>query len=84
VPKLRLAIQALGSVRHLVSPNCIHDLHVADWKHAFPGAIAWASSGVRERAASQHVDVTFDRDLGDTPEATWKADLDPVSSAAVA
>lgn len=74
--RLRAKIDALGPVRHLVSPNKIHYAHIATWKWAYPEATAWASPGVRERAASQRVDVFFDADLGDLPEEAWFEDLD--------
>jgi hypothetical protein len=73
---LRSEIDALGPVRHLVSPNKIHYAHVAAWKRAYPGATAWASPGARERAASQGAEVSFDADLGDGPEGAWSEDLD--------
>src|SRR3569623_563726 len=60
-------IDALGRVAHLVSPNKLHYAHVAAWKRCYPDAIAWASPGVRERAASQRIAVRFDQDLGDAP-----------------
>ena len=66
----------LGAVAHLVSPNKIHYAHIAAWKRAYPGAMAWASPGVRERAASRGVGVSFDGDLGDGPEEAWSGDLD--------
>lgn len=50
VPELLRQIDALGEVRHLVSPNKIHYAHIAAWKRHYPQALAWASSGVRERA----------------------------------
>lgn len=73
---LRSEVDALGPVVHLVSPNKIHYAHIAAWKRAYPGAMAWASPGVRERAASQGVGVSFDGDLGDGPEEAWSGDLD--------
>lgn len=69
-------IDALGPVRHLVSPNKLHYAHIAAWKRRYPDAVAWASPGVRERAASQKIEVAFDADLGDLPEPAWAADLD--------
>lgn len=69
-------IDALGPVRHLVSPNCLHYAHVAAWKRRYPEATAWASPGVRERARSQGIAVAFDADLGDAPPPAWAADLD--------
>ena len=70
------AIEAIGPVRHLVSPNKLHYAHIAAWKARYPDALAWASPGVRERAASQRIDVAFDRELEDGPPPEWSADLD--------
>jgi len=70
------AIDALGPVRHLVSPNKLHYAHIAAWKRRYPDAVAWASPGVRERAASQKIEVDFDADLGDVPEPAWAPELD--------
>ena len=76
---LRSEIDALGPVRHLVSPNKIHYAHVGAWKRAYPGATAWASPGARERAASQGAEVSFDADLGDEPVGAWSEDLDQLA-----
>jgi hypothetical protein len=65
------AIDALGPVRHLVSPNLLHYAHVAAWKRRYPQAMAWASPGVRRRAASQRIEVHFDADLDDAPPPDW-------------
>ena len=73
---VRAEIDALGPVRHLVSPNKIHYAHIAAWKRLYSEATAWASPGVRERAASQRIDVSFDADLRDEPDPTWREDLD--------
>ncbi|MFC5438649.1 DUF4336 domain-containing protein [Rhodanobacter ginsenosidimutans] len=70
------AIDALGPVRHLVSPNLLHYAHIAAWKQRYPQAHAWASPGVRERAASQHIEVHFDADLDDAPPPDWAATID--------
>jgi hypothetical protein len=69
-------IDALGPVRHLVSPNLLHYASIAAWKRRYPKATAWASPGVRERAAAQGAAVVFDADLADTPPDAWAADLD--------
>ncbi len=73
---LRAEIDVLGPVRHLVSPNKIHYAHIAAWKRIYPGATAWASPGVRKRAGSQRIDVSFDADLRDEPDPAWRGDLD--------
>jgi len=74
--ELFAAIEAIGPVRHLVSPNKLHYAHIAAWKARYPDALAWASPGVRERAASQRIAVSFDRDLEDAPPPQWSTDLD--------
>ncbi len=75
-PELRSELDALGPVRHLVSPNKLHYSFIASWTRAYPSAIAWASPGVRERAAQQKIDVAFDQDLGDEPPPQWANDID--------
>lgn len=73
---LRRRVEAMGRVAHLVSPNKIHYAHIAAWKAAYPEARAWASPGVRERAASQGIAVSFDAELGDAPPPDWEAELE--------
>jgi hypothetical protein len=75
-PALFAAIDALGPVEHLVSPNRMHYAGIPAWKQRYPQATAWASPRVRERARSQRIDVAFDADLGDAAAPAWAADLD--------
>ena len=75
---LRQQIEALGTVRHLVSPNRIHYEHIAAWKRAYPDATAWASPGVRGRAASQGIEVAFNAELGDRPDPAWRDEMDQI------
>lgn len=70
------AIDALGPVRHLVSPNLLHYASIGAWKRRYPAAVAWAAPGVRQRAASQKIEVAFDADLADVAPPAWAADLD--------
>jgi len=74
--ELKVQVDALGPVRHLVSPNKIHYAHIPTWASVYPEATAWASPGVRDRAAQQQIDVTFDADLTDEPPPPWSQDLD--------
>ena len=69
-------IAALGPVRHLVSPNRLHYASIGAWKARVPEATAWASPGVRERAASQRIAAPFDADLGEEPPPVWAGQLD--------
>ena len=69
------AIDALGAVRHLVSPNYIHYAHIPAWQARYPQAVAWASPGVRERAAKNRIAVRFDADLDDTAPPDWAGQI---------
>ncbi|MBP0029979.1 DUF4336 domain-containing protein [Roseofilum sp. Guam] len=75
-PELKAQIDSLGSVRHLISPNKIHYTYIASWAKAYPEAIAWASPGVRDQAAQQKIEVSFNADLDNEPPLEWAADLD--------
>ncbi len=70
------AIDALGPVAHLVSPNKLHYAAIHPWSQHYPNAVCWASPGVRERAQSQHIKVHFDHDLQDKAEPAWSSDID--------
>ncbi|MBX3620667.1 MAG: DUF4336 domain-containing protein [Rhizobacter sp.] len=73
---LREEVDALGQVQHLVSPNKLHYAHIAAWQRAYPQALAWASSGVRERAADHGITLHFDADLHDLPPDAWAGEID--------
>jgi hypothetical protein len=75
-PHLKTAVDKLGPVRHLVSPNKIHYTFIAAWSRTYPEATTWASPGVRERAARQKITVRFDRDLQDMSPPQWTDDID--------
>lgn len=75
---LKAEIDRLGPVEHLISPNKIHYAHIQSWAEAYPQAIAWASPGVRERAANQQIFTTFHADLGDAPPPQWATEIDQV------
>ncbi|HEY4016379.1 MAG TPA: DUF4336 domain-containing protein [Polyangiaceae bacterium] len=74
--RLAFEVGRLGEVKHLVSPNRLHYSHIGAWKKAFPGAIAWASPGARERAASHGSGAVFDRNLREGPDDAWGAEID--------
>ncbi len=75
-PALKSAVEALGPVRHLVSPNWIHYAYIQQWADAFPGAITWASPNVGKRATKAGMPVRFDHDLGPAAEEVWGRDID--------
>jgi len=70
------ALDSLGPVCHLVSPNKLHYTYINAWKKRYPRALSWASPGVREFAAGQHVDIHFDADLDDRPPPDWSGEID--------
>jgi len=59
----------------LISPNKIHYAYIEQWARAYPGAIAWASPGVRDRATQQNIPVTFHADLTNDAPPEWSCDL---------
>lgn len=69
---LRVSIDALGPIRHLVSPNSLHHLFLAEWQSAYPAARLYASPRLRRKRK----DLTFQAELGDAPEPAWAADVD--------
>jgi hypothetical protein len=71
---LRAAVDALGTVRHLVAPNALHHVFIGDWKGAWPGALLYAPPGLR----AKRKDLAFDADLGDAPMPSWDGAIDQV------
>lgn len=69
-------IDALGEVKHLVSPNKIHYAYIAEWKKRYPNATAWSSPGVEKRAQSQDIETAFDRPLKDDAPSHWSDEID--------
>jgi hypothetical protein len=69
---LRVEVDRLGPVRHLVSPNKLHHLYLQAWKAAFPGASLWGpQSTIKKRP-----DLPFREGLKDTPPPEWLPDID--------
>jgi hypothetical protein len=71
---LRTAIDALGPVRHIVEPNALHHLFLAEWQRSYPEATFHAPPGLRKKRP----DIAFDTDLGDTPAPDWAGQIDQV------
>lgn len=68
------AVSTIGPVRHIVSPNKIHHLFLAEWIEKWPDARVFAPPGLAKRKP----DVRFDAELGDEPERAWAEDIDQV------
>ncbi len=62
------------AVRHIVSPNKIHHLFLAEWREQWPEARLYAPPGLAQRKP----ELQFDAELGDEPDPAWAADIDQV------
>jgi hypothetical protein len=67
-------VQAIGPVRHIVSPNKIHHLFLKEWVDRWPDARLYAPPGL----AQKKPELRFDAELGDEPDPEWAADIDQV------
>ena len=73
-PELEAAVEAVGPVRHIVSPNKIHHLFLAEWAARWPEARVYAPPGLAKRKP----EVSFDAELADEPDPAWATDIDQV------
>jgi hypothetical protein len=71
---LRADVDSLGRVRHLVAPNSLHHVFIADWKRAYPDAYLHAAPGLREKRK----DLDFDGELANAPSPHWAGEIDQV------
>lgn len=72
-PAIRNDIDALGTVKYLISPNHIHHLHMADWSAAYPDAKLYASPGL----VPKRKDLRFGKTLStDTSEPEWEGQIE--------
>jgi hypothetical protein len=72
--ELARAVDAIGPVRHIVSPNKLHHLFLRQWAHRWPAARVYAPPGL----ARKKPDLRFDAELGDVADPAWSADIDQV------
>lgn len=70
--KLAQAVEALGPVRHLVSPNKIHHLFLSEWQQRFPGALLWGpDSTIKKRD-----DLDFQKPLNAESPRPWSEEFE--------
>ena len=62
---LRNEVDSLGPVRHLVSPNKLHQLYLQEWKAAYPAAQLWGP----QTTIKKRPDIKFQEALADSPPA---------------
>jgi hypothetical protein len=66
------AVEAIGPVSCIVSPNKLHHLFLPEWKDRWPHARLYAAPGLARKKKQLH----FDAELGDQPESLWMTDID--------
>jgi hypothetical protein len=73
-PELERAVESIGPVRYIVSPNKIHHLFLAQWALRWPDARMFAPPGLAERKPELH----FDAELDDEADPGWVDDIEQV------
>ena len=68
----RTALDELGEVRHVVAPNKLHHLFIADYAAAYPDARLYAPPGLRKRRPN----IRFHAELTDHAPAGWSGEID--------
>lgn len=71
-PDLLKAVLSLGPVEHLVSPNKLHHLFLAEWVGEFPKAKLWGTASTIKRFP----EIAFAGTLTDRPPSDWKGEID--------
>lgn len=71
---VRRAVDAFGPVRHLVAPNNLHHMFLAEWAAGYPNARVHAAPGLTQQVAATAIHST----LGDEPDPAWAGVLDQV------
>jgi hypothetical protein len=69
---LESEVRALGPVRHLVSPNQLHYLFLAEWQAAFPDAMVWGTAATIAKCS----ELRFAPALADDPPPEWAGQID--------
>jgi len=68
------AVESIGPVRFIVSPNKIHHLFLSEWAERWPDARLYAPPGLAKRMP----ELKFDDELGDEADPAWATDIDQV------
>lgn len=71
-PDLERAVDSIGPVRYIVSPNKIHHLFMPEWAERWPDAELHASPGL----AARKPEIAFTSELSDEANPAWADDLD--------
>jgi hypothetical protein len=71
-PDVEGAVNAIGPLRYIVSPNKIHHLWLKEWAERWPDAQLYAPPGL----AKKRSDLIFAGELRDEPNSAWATDID--------
>ena len=71
---LARAVDLIGRVRYIVSPNKLHHLFLREWSRRWPDAKLFAPPGL----AQKKPDLRFEGELGDEPDPNWASEIDQV------
>jgi Domain of unknown function (DUF4336) len=69
---LAAAVDDIGPVRHIVSPNKLHHLFLGTWSERWPAARLYAPPDL----AKKRPDLRFAAELAESPEPEWAANID--------
>lgn len=70
-PEDRAALDRIGPLRHIIAPNRMHYLFVAELKSCYPEAKVYVAPGLPDKAR----DLRYDEVLGEEPPAALAQDL---------
>jgi hypothetical protein len=71
---LAAAVEAIGPVAYIVSPNKLHHLALSAWNRRWPNARLFAPPGL----ARKTTEFPFSAELGDVADPHWCNDIDQV------
>jgi len=71
---LASAVEAIGPVACIVSPNKLHHLAMSAWHRRWPNARLFAPPGLVRKTTA----LRFSAELGDVPDPLWRDDIDQV------
>ena len=72
---LKLEVERLGQVKHIVAPSLFHHLFVGAWKDAFPEALVYAPVGLEKKQAHLKIDHRLSV-RGERSQLPWSHDID--------
>lgn len=68
----KAAIDSLGTVKHIVSPNYEHVKYAQQWIEAYPDAVAYGCPGAKEKFPA----IAFAEEVANQAPAAWKGEIE--------